>query len=87
MFTLTLMIGLVSTALCCMLAFALPQRYNVSDALRHTAILMAFLLPGKLSMLAAVAVMYALQSLRVIPGLITLKRGRWVRNITEGDAA
>ncbi len=49
------------------------------------SILMGFLLPGKLPMLAAVTVVYALQSLRVFPGLRALKRGRWVRNITAAD--
>jgi putative MATE family efflux protein len=131
---LTLMIGLICTALCYLLAIALPQLYNVSAELRHTAtriawvmatfapfnflyafcffvlraggdtrsaslldsgfmwvapvpaaILMALLLPGKLSLLGAVAVIYALLSLRVIPGLIVLKRGRWIRNITGAN--
>jgi Na+-driven multidrug efflux pump len=46
------------------------------------SILMGLLLPGRLPMLAAVTIVYALQALRVFPGLRALKRGRWVRNIT-----
>jgi len=136
LFTLTCVIGLVSTALCCGLAFLLPQFYNIGAGLRATAtriscimaafapfnftyafcffclraggdtraatlldsglmwampvpagVLMALLLPGRLSMLAAVSVIYTLQNIRVVPALIVLKKGHWIRNITGDDNA
>lgn len=46
------------------------------------SLLMGWLLPGRVSMLTAVLIVYLLQNLRVVPGLIVLRKGHWVRNIT-----
>jgi len=46
------------------------------------AILMALLLPGKMAISTAVLVVQALMHAKVIIALCTLKKGRWVRNLT-----
>ena len=51
------------------------------------SLLMGWLMPGRVSMLVAVLIVYLLQNLRVIPGLIVLKKGHWIRNITIADAS
>lgn len=47
------------------------------------AVLMALLLPGKISIATAVLLVQISTGLKVIPALWALKRGSWVRNITE----
>ncbi len=47
------------------------------------ALLMAFLLPGKISIDVAVFVVQLLASGKVVLGLWVLKKGKWLRNITE----
>ncbi|MDD3214828.1 MAG: MATE family efflux transporter [Eubacteriales bacterium] len=50
-------------------------------------LIMGFLLPGKLSMLAAVFIVYALRNLAFFPAIHTLKKGAWLRNITTPEEA
>ena len=50
------------------------------------SLLMALLLPGRISIAAAVLVVQVLMNLKVIPALWVLKKGRWVRNITAEGA-
>ncbi len=129
--TLTFLIGLTSTALCCCLAMVLPNFYNLSGDLRATAtriscvmamfapisfiyafcffvlraggetrsaslldsgfmwmlpvpacLLMALLLPGKISMMLAVLIVQGLMNVRIFPALRVLRKGKWVRNLT-----
>lgn len=48
-------------------------------------IAMALLLPGQLSVAWGVVIINALTNLKVVFGLIVLKKGRWIRNITLAD--
>lgn len=47
------------------------------------AFLIAMFLPGKISILTAVLIIQILATLKVVPALLTLKKGKWVKNITE----
>ena len=131
LFTLTFFIGLVSMALCCILALILPNLYNLSGELKAMAtriscvmalfapvnflyafcffvlraggdtrnaslldsgfmwavpvpvcILMALLLPGKISMLLAVLIVQTLMNAKIVLALRVLRKGTWVRNLT-----
>jgi hypothetical protein len=44
--------------------------------------LMAFLMPGRISMLLAVVIVQSLMNVRIIPALRVLRKGKWVRNLT-----
>ncbi|MEA4929701.1 MAG: MATE family efflux transporter [Candidatus Limiplasma sp.] len=131
LFSLTIVIGLISAMLCSGLALVLPYCYNLNDSLRTLAtrltlvmalfspagfvyafcffclraggetrdaalldggylwavpvpasILIALLLPGKLSIFLTVLILQVLQNGRIFPGLIVLRKGRWLRNLT-----
>ena len=47
------------------------------------ALLMAFLLPGRIPIYLAVLVVQFLMNAKVIPALLVLKKGKWVKNITK----
>ena len=47
------------------------------------ALLMAFLLPGRIPIYLAVLVVQFLMNAKVIPALLVLRKGKWVRNITK----
>lgn len=46
------------------------------------SVLMALLLPGRMGIFGAALIVQILMNLKVLPALLVLKRGRWVRNIT-----
>jgi len=129
---LDMMIGATGALLSCVLALVLPNLYNLSPELRHTATLISFImgvlcpfqflygfcffclraggdtrdamlldsgylwvipvpaallmgmfLAGKLPLWTAVLIVQFLMYIKVIPALCILKKGKWIRNITE----
>lgn len=128
---LDLMIGAAGALLSCTLALVLPNLYNLSPELRHTAtlislimgalcpfqflygfcffclraggdtknamlldsgylwlipvpaaLLMGWLLPGKMALWTAVLIIQFLMYIKVLPALWILRKGKWLRNIT-----